>query len=174
VGLDDSSITSSSYIYVFFVLVAPSQSSHVLSIRNGCFPFQQPWKVPKIPSASFSQVAALQAKASIGSPLCWKLRIKDKAIRHWLALLQALAGTRMQSGARRNVKCCLLSHHVAQRPSKGQSKLECWLSLPEIPEKCLLADYTDDSWRCSINWRISSWSVFVHESQRVTSGSTKC
>lgn len=55
---------------MFFVLVAPSQSSPVLSIRNGCFPFPQPRKVPKIPSASFSQVAALQAKASIGSPLC--------------------------------------------------------------------------------------------------------
>ena len=32
----------------------------------------------------------------------------------------------------------ILSHHLAtQRPSKGQSKLECWLSLPEIPKNCL-------------------------------------
>ena len=56
----------------------------------------------------------------------------------------ALAGLGRYTDAERcPQKCEMLSHvvsscsRVAQRPSKGKSKLECWLSLPEIAEKCL-------------------------------------
>ena len=54
-----------------------------------------------------------------------------------LACALAGLGRYTDSAERCPQKCEMLSHHVAQRPSKGQSKLECWLSLPEIPEKCL-------------------------------------
>ena len=144
-GLDDSSITSSSYIYIYCIYVLRS-CCPVSELSCALHP---KWLLPFSTAMKGSQdsFSILQPSGrTAGKGIHWQSAMLKTAHQRqsYPPLACALAGLGRYTDAERcPQKCEMLSHvvsscsRVAQRPSKGKSKLECWLSLPEIAEKCL-------------------------------------